>query len=175
MEQEKDNGIDGYLNNIPNLWQRESDFDTTTGSYSVAKEADDPNKVLNKDFRTVIAFKNKGDFSMKTFPFAFPENAKHDKELVARIIELEGDALTDKYNTKFVLGPVGSLACGTYMRDGRKYSLHDLSKLSKLPNRPMQGRKHLSAEAEIVRKDGTGGKRERSKMRILVPEHLRKD
>ena len=90
------------------------------------------------------------DTGLSVYPFCFPTNVRHNPAILKKIIKREGDATCDKYNTTFVAGAKASNAAGTYLtKDGMKRSLHDM-KGTKMLNRPMQARKHMSANAELI-------------------------
>lgn len=145
--------VDAEYIKIPNLFSRITEEGGT--SYSIEWEADHPTRIINQDLRMPIHFVEKMyDSGLSVYPFCFPTNVRHNPALLKKIIKREGDATCDKYNTTFVAGAKASNAAGTYLtKDGMKRSLHDM-KGTKMLNRPMQARKHMSANAELIDSDG---------------------
>lgn len=163
--------IDGEYIKIPNLFSRvteEGGF-----SYAIEWEFDHPTRIINLDSRLPIHFvEKKNETGLAVYPFCFPENVKHDPRLLLTVIKREGDATCDKYNTTFVAGALASNAAGTYMtEEGNKRSIHDM-KGTKMLNRPMQARKHLSAKAELISADGNVYQRQRSLFTIKIEERV---
>lgn len=148
-----DGSIDGVYSKIPNLFSRITE--DGGNSYSIEWEADHPTRIINQDLRMPIHFVEKmNDTGLSVYPFCFPTNVRHNPALLKKIIKREGDATCDKYNTTFVAGAKASNAAGTYLtKDGMKRSLHDM-KGTKMLNRPMQARKHMSANAELIDSNG---------------------
>ena len=144
-----DGSIDGVYSKIPNLFSRITE--EGGNSYSIEWEADHPTRLINEDLRMPIHFVEKmNDTGLSVYPFCFPTNVRHNPAILKKIIKREGDATCDKYNTTFVAGAKASNAAGTYLtKDGMKRSLHDM-KGTKMLNRPMQARKHMSANAELI-------------------------
>ena len=144
-----DESIDGVYSKIPNLFSRITE--EGGNSYSIEWEADHPTRLINEDLRMPIHFVEKmNDTGLSVYPFCFPTNVRHNPAILKKIIKREGDATCDKYNTTFVAGAKASNAAGTYLtKDGMKRSLHDM-KGTKMLNRPMQARKHMSANAELI-------------------------
>jgi hypothetical protein len=163
-----DGSVDGVYSKLPNLFSRITE--DNGASYSVEWEADHPTRLINEDLRMPITFvEKKNDAGLSVYPFCFPENVRHNPKLLSMIIKREGDATCDKYNTTFVAGAKASNAAGTYLINGKKRSLHDM-KGTKMLNRPMQARKHLSALAELISADGTIKVRERSLFTVKLEE-----
>ena len=144
-----DESIDGVYSKIPNLFSRITE--EGGNSYSIEWETDHPTRLINEDLRMPIHFVEKmNDTGLSVYPFCFPTNVRHNPAILKKIIKREGDATCDKYNTTFVAGAKASNAAGTYLtKDGMKRSLHDM-KGTKMLNRPMQARKHMSANAELI-------------------------
>jgi len=165
-----DGSIDGVYSKIPNLFSRI----TEEGGYSIEWEADHPTRKINEDLRMPIHFVEKmNDTGLSVYPFCFPTNVRHNPSLLKKIIKREGDATCDKYNTTFTAGALASNAAGTYLtKDGMKRSLHDM-KGTKMLNRPMQARKHLSANAELVDSNGNiKSVRQRSLFTVKIEERV---
>lgn len=148
-----DGSIDGEYIKIPNLFS--SITEDGGNSYSVEWEHDHPTRIINQDLKMPIHFvEKKNDTGLAVYPFCFPTNVRHNPALLNKVIKREGDATCDKYNTTFVAGAKASNAAGTYLtKDGMKRSLHDM-KGTKMLNRPMQARKHMSANAELIDSNG---------------------
>jgi hypothetical protein len=165
-----DVSIDGVYSKIPNLFSRITE--EGGNSYSIEWEADHPTRIINQDLRMPIKFVEKmNDTALSVYPFCFPTNVRHNPALLKKIIKREGDATCDKYNTTFVAGAKASNAAGTYLtKESMKRSLHDM-KGTKMLNRPMQARKHMSAKAELVNSTGeVKSTRQRSLFTVKMEE-----
>lgn len=163
-----DGSVDGVYSKMPNLFSRITE--EGGGSYSVEWEPDHPTRIINQDLRMMIHFTEKrNDVALSCYPYCFPENVKYNPTLLSKIIKREGDGTCDKYNTTFSAGALASNAAGTYLINGMKRSLHDM-KGTKMLNRPMQARKHMSANAELLSADGSINPRQRSLFTVKIEQ-----